>query len=762
MRALRLILYLFLGAFIGVVLALGYMAYAFTRDLPDLSVFERLRLTSTSAIYARDGSLLALVASIEEGRAIHRRPVRLSEVSPAAVAAILASEDRRFFSHYGLDLVRLLGALWASARGDLQGGSTITVQVVKNTLLKELARERTLKRKFKEWALALELERRYTKEEILEMYLNVVPWGGNAVGIQGAAEAYFGKPPSALSLAEGAYLAVLIPAPNLRYLDLEGTRRRIKVLLDQMVQEGWISSALRDEAWRTPLVPRGWKAEYDQEGNLVSAQLLDPSARILPEVQVNQAPHFVYEVRNWLESRFGREKVYGEGGLRVYTTLDPAMQKAAEKAAKGVKLPEGAELALVGLDPETGAVLALVGGVRKEKDEYNRALRALRNPGSTVKPFVYAVALENGFTQVSLVPDKPLEFPDPSQKGGFWRPKNFSGTFLNREITLRYALDLSLNLPAIYMANQVGIEKVAKKLSQAGFAVKYPTLAISIGGASITPAELAGAYAAFINGGYKVKPYLVERVEDAEGRILFQARPERVRLFDPLVAYQGWDLLKGYIYDLGEKSLAKGARIPGRVVGGKTGTTNEARDLWFAGVVQGLSAVVWVGRDDNQPLRMGGREPSSSVVNPPIWRAFVEEAMRGRPTGEPLPPKGLVRVQVDLLTGEPSSTGVKLYVPKGKEPKPPPPQPSTDVAALQPSRVQPGSDLPTEEPEPKPSSEGEEPPLEKPETPSLEVPQRVTIAVDRRTGCLAGPETPSEEVLWLEVPKGEEERYRCP
>jgi TrmH family RNA methyltransferase len=268
------------------------------------------------------------------------------------------------------------------------------------------------------------------------------------------------------------------------------------------------------------------------------------------------------------------------------------------------------------------------------------------------------------------VPDRPLEFPDPSQPGGVWRPKNFSGAFLNRSITLRYALDLSLNLPAIYTAHQVGVEKVAEKLAQAGFAVRYPTLAIAIGGASITPLDLAAAYAAFVNGGYRVAPIFVARVEDARGEVLYRATPERRLLFDPLVAYQGWDLLKGYVYDLGEKGLAKGARIPGRVVGGKTGTTNEARDLWFAGVTRGLSAVVWVGRDDNRPLRMGGREPSSSVVNPPIWRDFVAEALRGRPGQDfPLPP-GLVRARVDLLSGYPSAEGVEMVFPEGKAPAP--------------------------------------------------------------------------------------------
>jgi penicillin-binding protein 1A len=673
-RWLRLFALFLLALFLGAGLALGYVAYAFTRDLPDLAQLDRLRLTATSTLYARDGSLLAQIASVEEGRAIHRGLVRLSQVSPAAVAAIVFSEDRRYFQHYGVDFLRLFGALYAVLKGDLQGGSTISTQVLKNTLLKDLAQERTLERKIKEWILALELERRYTKEEILEMYLNVIPWGGNAVGIAGAAEAYFGKDPGGLSLAEGLYLASLIPAPNARYGDLKGVRERMRRLLDEMVAEGWVSREVAEAAWREPLEPSGWRARYDEGGNLLEARLVDPEARLVRSISPKMASHFVLEVRRFLEARFGKEKVYGEGGLKVYTTLDPVMQRAAEAAAQRARLPEGAELALVGLDPETGEVLALVGGIRRENDQYNRATRALRNPGSAVKPFVYATALEAGWTQATLVPDRPLEFPDPSQPGGVWRPKNFSGTFLNRSITLRYALDLSLNLPAIYTAHQVGVEKVAEKLAQAGFAVRYPTLAIAIGGASITPIDLAAAYAAFVNGGYRVAPIFVARVEDARGEVLYRATPERRLLFDPLVAYQGWDLLKGYVYDLGEKGLAKGARIPGRVVGGKTGTTNEARDLWFAGVTRGLSAVVWVGRDDNRPLRMGGREPSSSVVNPPIWRDFVAEALRGRPGQDfPLPP-GLVRARVDLLSGYPSAGGVEMVFPEGKAPAPPPPR----------------------------------------------------------------------------------------
>jgi membrane peptidoglycan carboxypeptidase len=687
---------LLLALLLGVGLALGYIAYAYTRGLPDLSQLDRLRLTATSTLFARDGSLLAQLASVEEGRAIHRGLVRLSQVSPAALAALVFSEDRRYFQHYGVDFLRLFGALYAVLRGDLQGGSTITTQVIKNTLLKDLAQERTLERKVKEWALALELERRYTKEEILEMYLNVVPWGGNAVGLGGAAEAYFGKDPGALTLAEGLYLASLVPAPNARYGDLKGVRERMRRLLEEMVAEGWVSREVAEAAWREPLAPRGWRVRYDGEGNLLEAELADPEARLVRPLDPRMAPHFVLEVRRFLEARFGKEKVYGEGGLRVYTTLDPAMQRAAEAAVSRARLPEGADLALVALDPETGEVLALVGGVRREGDEYNRATRALRNPGSAVKPFVYATAFEAGWTQATLVPDRSLEFPDPSQPGGIWRPKNFSGTFLNQSVTVRYALDLSLNLPAVYTAHQVGVERVAEKLAQAGFAVRYPTLAIAIGGASVTPIDLAAAYAAFVNGGYRVAPIFVERVEDARGQVLYRATPERRRLFDPLVAYQGWDLLKGYVYDLGEKGLAKRARVPGRVVGGKTGTTNEARDLWFAGVTRGLSAVVWVGRDDNRPLRLGGREPSSSVVNPPIWRDFVAEALRGRPAGDiPLPP-GLVKARVDLVSGYLSPNGIEMAFPARGVPVPPPPP--LEAPSAEPPPATPGAEAVPEAP----------------------------------------------------------------
>ncbi len=297
--------------------------------------------------------------------------------------------------------------------------------MIKNTLLKELAQARSLERKFKEWALALELERRYTKEEILEMYLNVVPWGGNAVGIKGAAEAYFGKDPAALTLAEGLYLASLIPAPNARYQDLKGVRERMRLLLDQMVAEGWVSPEVAEAAWREPLAPKGWEVRYDGEGNLQEARLIDPEARILRQLDYRMAPHFVLEVRRFLEARFGKEKVYGEGGLKVYTTLDPAMQRAAEAAAKGARLPEGAELAIVGLDPETGEVLALVGGLDGRGMSTTGPSGPCATPGVRSNPSSTPPPWRRAGPRPPWFPTAPWSFPIPARREGFGGPKTF-------------------------------------------------------------------------------------------------------------------------------------------------------------------------------------------------------------------------------------------------------------------------------------------------------------------------------------------------
>ncbi len=750
-RFFRVFRVFLVAASLGAAGAIGYVAWLLLRDLPSLEALDELRFTATSTFYTRDGIPIADLASVEDGRAIARQLVRLEEVSPAAVVAVVASEDQRFFRHYGVDPIRLLGGLYYSLRGDLQGGSTITTQVVKNTLLRELAFERRgisgLERKLKEFPLALQLERRYSKEEILEMYLNVVPWGGNAQGIWAAAQAYFGKEPAELNLAEGAYLAVLLPAPNPRYLDYPATRRRIRVLLNNMVEDGWVSPAEAEAAWRYKLAPKGWEVSYDEEGNLKSAKLLDPSARIMPERNVRLAPYFVYEVQRYLRDKIGADKLRNQGGLRVITTLDLRMQSAAEKAVSNRRLPDQAQLALVALEPTSGEVLAMVGARPGTEGEFNRATQAWRSPGSAIKPFTYGVALEAGWTQATTVLDAPIEYRTPQ---GVWRPKNFDGTSLNRPVSIRYAFDRSLNLPAIRTAEAIGVERLGDKLRAAGFrlAGNLAVLANSIGGgAEITPVGLAAAYASFVNGGYWVEPRLVLRVEDGKGRVIYQPETRKVLLWSPQVAYQIWDMLKGYVYDVPpgfRSSLAAGARIPGRIVGGKTGTSDNAIDLWFAGATRGLVAALWVGRDDHKPQRMGGVEPSSSLVNPPIWRDFVEEALRGRPTGDfPMPP-GLVQASFDLLSGNESSSGVSAVFPSRQAPRAPAPAPTAPLLG---SGVHESPPLPSYIARPGPALTNTRP--------------YQTLALDRSTNCVASPQTPPDRLIWIQVPSQRVGEYQC-
>jgi membrane peptidoglycan carboxypeptidase len=741
---LRILRVIFIAGFLGVVGAAGYVTYNLLRDLPSLEALDELRFTATSTFYTRDGTPIADVGTVEDGRAIARQLVRLSDVSPAAVVAVVVSEDQRFFRHYGVDFIRLFGGLYYSLRGDLQGGSSITTQVVKNTLLKNLASERSgltgLERKLKEFPLAIQLERRYSKEEILEMYFNVVPWGGNAQGIWAASQAYFGKDPSRLSLAEGAYLAVLIPAPNTRYLDLKATRKRMRILLNNMAADGWISKAEAEAAWKQPLVPRGWAAKYDASGNLLNAKLMDPQARIMPDLNIRSARYFVLEVQRYLKEKLGADKLREEGGLRVYTTLDLKMQAAAEKAVTGRKLPDGAQLALVGLDPASGEVYAMV-GAKPGTDpgaEFNRATQAWRSPGSAIKPFTYGTALEAGWTQASTVLDAPFEYPTPQ---GVWRPKNFDNTYLNRAVTIRYALDRSLNLPAIRTLDAIGVGRLGDKLKAAGFRItnNLPVLANAIGGgADITPLGLAAAYSSFVNGGYWVEPQLVLRVEDSKGRVVYQPEPKKVLLWSPQVAYQVWDMLKGYVYDVPpgfRSSLAADAKIPGRIIGGKTGTSQDAVDLWFSGATRGLVATLWVGRDDHKPQRMNGVEPSSSIVNPIIWHDFVEEALRGRPAGDFPQPSGLISGGMDLLTGDPTSSG--------------------GVQALFPSRQTQRLQAAVEDTPPPPSY-----------VPSVgpavaDTPVYQTVAVDRLTGCLAAPDAPTERIAWVQVAANRVSQYAC-
>lgn len=659
------------------ILVLGVVAFRWYRETPDIHQLETLRLTGSTTIYAADGTPLATLAAVSGSNYTYRTVVKLNQVSPALISAVIFSEDRNFYHDYGINPLGIVRAALHDITHlghGLQGASTISSQLVKQTLLAKIAETRSFKYKFQSIVLAIELNRLFTKNEILQMYLNVIPWGGNATGIAAAAQAYFNTTPARLNLAQSLYLARLIPAPNYFYYHLREVRADMKILLDKMVQQGWITPSEAQSAWDYPLVPNGWEARYGPQGQLLFAKLVNPNARIIPPLR-NIAPRFVFAVEQELLRRFGVARVFGEGGLKVYTTLSLPMQEAAEEAARQAvhEVTPGAQLAIVALDPYTGAVRAMVGALPGTPGQFNRATQAWRSPGSAVKPFVYGTALENGWTEASLVADKPLAIPDPASPGGYYRPHNYTHTFMMRDITIRYAMDNSLNIPAIRTAMKVGLDKIAETFKRADFKVPNPPVPpIAIGAVEVTPMEMAGDYAAFLNGGYRMRPYLIERVTTASGKLLYQAEPHPVRLFSPQVAYQVWSMLQGYVYDLGDHSLAYWAKIPGIIMGAKTGTSPQARDLWFCGITPGLVAVVWTGNDNYTPMRYAnGGIPSSSVIPAVIWRQFMERAIVGLQAAPPPVPPGLVPARINLLTGQLSPHGALAYFPVGQVPQAP-------------------------------------------------------------------------------------------
>ncbi|RMG84597.1 MAG: PBP1A family penicillin-binding protein, partial [Candidatus Dadabacteria bacterium] len=568
-----------------------------------------------------DGSLLAEF-SVET-----RIPVTLEDLPPHAVRAFLAIEDHRFFEHFGLNVGRILKALAVDVleRRVVEGGSTITQQLAKVLFLTP---ERTVKRKLREALLALEIERRYTKQEILEFYLNQIYLGNGAYGVGAAARAYFGKPPSELTLADAALLAALPKAPA-RYdpfRNPENARARRNLVLRRMADLGWADPDEAARAAEEPLPAR-------------------------PPPRPVRAPYFVERVRRRLVETLGLDPVY-QGGLRVYTTLDPALQEAAEAAlseglravdARHPKRTPPAQGAVVVLDLRTGAVRAHVGGRSWDESPFDRAVQARRQPGSAFKFFVYLAALERGFTQADTLLDAPGEFPGSHPRKP-WRPANYDGRF-EGEMTLRRALARSRNLPAVRLLDRIGrqpVEDLARRLGLAGPFGQGLAEALGVGAAS--PLELARAYAAVGTGGLLPQPRWIQAVYGTDGRNLWPPPAPARRALDPVVAYCMTDMLRAVV----QEGTGRAARTLPFPVAGKTGTTDDQRDAWFVGFSSRLAAAVWVGRDDNTPL---GRGETGARAALPVWTA-VMKASAGAETPPPWPvPPGVSFVEIDTRTG---------------------------------------------------------------------------------------------------------------
>jgi len=638
----RVILYLFLAVILGSIAMGGIVTYSYisdiSKDLPSESEMMAHQASRASVIYDRNGEIIAKLF-LE-----NRTPVVLQEVSPWVIKATLAAEDDSFYKHPGLRVTAILRALWVDLmhKDVKQGGSTITQQLARNLFL---THERTIERKAKELIIALRLEKMFSKDRILEMYLNTIYFGHGAWGIDTAARTYFGKAPSELTLPEAAMIAGLIAAPN-RYSPLnhpENGSTRQHYVLDRLEDLGWITEVEKMEAESTELV-------YSHTPNKAE--------------KYNHAPYFVTELLfSHLLPKYGKDQVYN-GGLSVYTTLDLRLQKAADQAIQQLET----EGALVSMDPSNGEILVMTGGKDFKTSKFNRAVQAFRQPGSAFKPFVYSAALENGIMPTDHILDAPISFDHQGPDDEVWAPGNYSGNF-HGEVTIVDALSHSYNTVSVRTAQMIGISPVISMARKLGITSPHlpHDLSASLGSASITPLELATAYCAFANNGHRVTPLYIRYIENWNGEILERNEPQVIQAIPPETAVIMRSLLKEVVRD----GTGTRCRIPEFEVFGKTGTTNEFMDAWFAGGVPGLITVVYAGRDDHRSM---GSKKTGGVVAGPVWKTFMDNAVEVLPLQKTFTlPSGLQAREVRICkdTGylaTDSCPGVNIYLPDHRIP----------------------------------------------------------------------------------------------
>lgn len=572
-----------------------------------------------------------------------RRLVSLPEVPPLLIRAILVVEDERFYSHRGIDPVAILRASWANLRsgGIVQGGSTLTQQLMKNFFLGD---ERTLERKLKEALMALVAEQRYSKEEILENYLNEIYLGQKGAqgifGVWEAAQFYFSKELSQLTVGELGLLAGLIRAPNRYspYRSVDVAKQRRNVVLNRMLEEKLITRAQYERGLR----------EVIQRRELVKV--------------ANDAPFYVDYLKRELAENYSHDVLTAEG-LRVFTSLDFQLQRTAEKAlAEGLRRIEESypylrkrgeedhlEGAIVVIKPQTGEIKAMVGGRDYQKSQFNRVFQARRQPGSIFKPFVYLAAILYGaegagkrFTPVTLVEDSPFTW---SYEGQEWQPDNYNGEYFGT-VTFRRALERSLNSATARIAKDVGIKNVRDVAHRLGIQSPLPVFpSLALGSAEVSPLEVAIAFSTLANNGVRTQPLAVKQVMDQGGRVLEKRNIRVEKVITPQVAFMMNHLLKGVL----DRGTARSARLQGfdRPAAGKTGTTNDTKDSWFAGYTPDLLAVVWVGFDNQSKLGLSGAQAAL-----PIWTDFMKRATVGTPVTDFIPPPGIKMIEIDPLSGQ--------------------------------------------------------------------------------------------------------------
>lgn len=574
-----------------VALATLEAAHVFVTTLPDINALANYQPSQSIRIYDRFDKLAAVVPVDQD-----RVAVPLSEIAPDMKNAMLASEDHKFYKHDGVNLISIGRAAFVNlAAGKVvEGGSTITQQLAKNLFFPN--QPRTFDRKLKELVLALNLEKRYPKDKILEMYLNHVYFGRQAYGIESASRRYFSKPASKLTLAESAFLAGLVRAPSAMATkkNLDEAVAHQRIVLDKMERYGFTSADAAAKARKQKLTFR---------------KFIDP---------YQNYPHYVSYVVQQLRQQYPHDQL--DNGLKVYTNLDPKAQEAGEKAlAAGVKkAPRGvSQAALVSINVKDGGVIAMVGGVGNYyKYQWNRATSP-HTAGSSFKPFVYLTGFMQGVTPDTVVKDEPLSINVGSTEP-IYSPQNFDHKFYGR-MTVREALAKSRNLCAIRMMQLVGVENVIATARRAGVknAKLDPYISLALGASAVSPLEMATAYSTFARMGVAMEPTIVRRVEDTDGKILFEAAPKSERVFDPKPVAQLVDVMITAV----ERGTGTLAKIKGRQIAGKTGTADESKDIWFVGYTPDLCTAVWGGNDDND--RIQGRNTTGGVVMAKMWHDYA-------------------------------------------------------------------------------------------------------------------------------------------
>lgn len=609
------------GAVIGIL-------KGFSEKVPIISD-SSYRPNLTSQVFDSKGRLLANLHG-EENRT---RILSSQEIPENMKHAVVAIEDERFYQHYGLDLIGITRAMVKNVQAGrvVQGASTLTQQLVKNAFLTS---EKTFKRKAIEAMMAFQLERKYSKEEILTLYLNEIYFGHGAYGLAAASEVYFGKDPLELTIAESAMLAG-IPKSPVAFSPIRNpsnNNARKELVLAKMVELGFISPSQYEDA----------KAEK-------------PLLRELKAQEI-KAPYFVTYVRDQLLEKYGANLLYN-GGLKIHTTLDYEFQEYAEAAMASApifkeypieKFP-GLNGSLVCLDPKNGHIKALYGGRSWEQSQFNRVTQAYRQPGSSFKPFVYACALEEGMLPGDTIVDEYIAYTNPWTKK-VWAPKNYDLKF-HGTVTLIKALCKSFNIPAVKLIDRYTPAKIIRFAKKLGITAQMePNLSLALGSGQFTPLEMASAYGVFVNMGIYSRPLSILKVIDRDGNILEENLPRAKEVMKAVNAAMICDMLKTAV----DRGTGARAKIPGKAVAGKTGTTNGYVDAWFNGMTPDLVTIIQFGFD--MPKTLGPKKAGGSVAGP-VWKAFMEKVLQHYPNNDFPVPEGAVRCRVCMGTGRLASSG---------------------------------------------------------------------------------------------------------